>query len=211
MRVLALADEPEEHLIADPAVIRSIAPDVIVSCGDLPAAYLEHVVTLANVPLLYVPGNHDADYRRHAPEGCIDIDGRVVEVCGARFMGLGGSMRYNDRIVGYTEPEMYWRCIRLTLRARATGGADVLVTHAPLMGYGDLDDLPHRGFEAFGTAIDMLHPALMVHGHVHLNYGRIEREREHPTGTRIVNAFRHVVEEVTPRVRPRAAQGVSTA
>jgi hypothetical protein len=29
----------------------------------------------------------------------------------------------------------------------------------------------------------------MLHGHVHLNYGVIERERTHPSGTRLVNAY----------------------
>ena len=30
----------------------------------------------------------------------------------------------------------------------------------------------------------------MLHGHVHLDYGMLERERQHPSGTTLVNAFR---------------------
>ena len=74
--------------------------NMIISCGDLPARYLEHVVTMANLPLLYVPGNHDTAYRAHAPEGCDSIDGRIREVAGVRIMGFGGSMRYNERVYG---------------------------------------------------------------------------------------------------------------
>jgi uncharacterized protein len=58
-RVLAVSDEVDESLNADR--VRRSAPDMVVSCGDLPFDYLEFLVTLANVPLLYVPGNHDPE------------------------------------------------------------------------------------------------------------------------------------------------------
>ena len=61
------------------------------------------------------------------------------------------------------------------------------MTHAPARGYGDLDDLPHRGFEAFGTLLDRTRARYLLHGHVHLQYGRIERVREHPSGATIIN------------------------
>ena len=63
------------------------------------------------------------------------------------------------------------------------------MTHAPPRGYGDLEDLPHQGFEALNTLLVRTRPQLMLHGHIHLDYGRIERERLHPAGTRMVNAF----------------------
>ena len=33
--------------------------DLILSCGDLAPEYLEFLVTMTGVPLLYVRGNHD--------------------------------------------------------------------------------------------------------------------------------------------------------
>lgn len=60
------------------------------------------------------------------------------------------------------------------------GGIDILVTHAPLHGYGDMTDLPHRGFTAFSVLLDRYHPQLMLHGHIHLNYGcSIPREQQY--------------------------------
>jgi 3',5'-cyclic AMP phosphodiesterase CpdA len=65
-RILAIADE-----VADPLYgpsLKSLAPDVVLSCGDLPFEYLEYIVTVLSVPLLYVPGNHDPDLKRHPAE-----------------------------------------------------------------------------------------------------------------------------------------------
>lgn len=188
MRILAISDVPEGWLWERWDRERVAGVDLIISCGDLPATYLEHIVTLANVPLLYVQGNHDTAYDDHAPEGCISIDGRLRDFCGLRIMGLGGSIRYNDEVYGFTEAEMARKAARMALLASATGGVDVIVTHAPLRGYGDLDDLPHRGFEALARLVERTRPRYLLHGHVHMEYGRIERVREHPCGTTIVNA-----------------------
>ena len=188
MKILAVADT-EERWLTDPEACRERTGDVdlIVSCGDLPARYLEHVVTIYNEPLVYVWGNHDSACRDHAPEGCMSLEGRMREVAGLRVMGLGGSLRYNSSVFGFSEREMYWRMLKLALTAKARGGIDLLITHAPARGYGDLDDLPHQGFEAFNTALEILRPRYLLHGHVHPEYARIHRLIEHPSGTQIIN------------------------
>lgn len=187
MRILAISDVEESWLYDHWDRERMEGVDLVVSCGDLSAAYLEHIVTLANVPLVYVQGNHDTAYDRHAPEGCVSIDGQVRDAGGLRLMGLGGSIRYNEHVHGFTEAEMRRRAARMALLASATGGVDILVTHAPVRGYGDLKDLAHRGFEAFETLIERVRPRYLLHGHVHMSYGRFERVVEHPCGTTIVN------------------------
>lgn len=188
MRILSISDTEEDRLTTCAGLERLGHIDFIVSCGDLRASYLETILTLANVPLLYVPGNHDTGYEENPPLGCTPIDGKIVECSGVRVIGLGGSLRYNDRVYGFTEQEMRWRMFKLALRTKWTGGADLMVTHVPPRGYGDLDDYPHQGFEAFNVALEMLQPRILVHGHVHMEYGRIEREHAHPSGTRVINA-----------------------
>lgn len=188
MRILAIADTEEKWLTTHYDRERMAGVDLIISCGDLPARYLEHIVTLANVPLVYVPGNHDAAYREHAPQGCISLEEHIVDFHGLRILGLGGSIRYNQTVYGFTEQEMRWRVVKMTLAAQAAGGIDLVVTHAPLRGYGDLDDLPHQGFESFNTLVERLHPRYLLHGHVHPEYGRLTRVREHPAGTTLINA-----------------------
>lgn len=196
MRVLAISDVEDARLYENlPGQSGSF--DVVVSCGDLKRPYLGYVATFANAPLLYVPGNHDVGFDVEPVAGGIPLDGRIVEVAGLRFAGLGGSMLYREGVVGYTEPQMRRRCTKLAIRARLVGGIDVLVTHAPPRGYGDLGDLAHCGFESFNDLLYRLKPQVMFHGHVHLDYGRLVRERMHPSGTRLVNTCGSQVVEIT--------------
>ena len=91
MKILLLADEELPGLWDYFQKEKVDGVDLILSCGDLRAEYLEFLVTMAHCPLLYVHGNHDGAYSRHAPEGCVDIDGRLYDFRGLRILGLGGS------------------------------------------------------------------------------------------------------------------------
>ena len=190
MRILAVADVEDDLLLARLSGGHSGRFDLVVSCGDLGPSYLDCVATLANAPLLYVRGNHDTGYEDSFAMGGTNLDGRIEEVGGLRFAGLEGSLDYREGIVGYSQTEMSRKAVGLGLRAALTGGIDVLVTHAPARGHGDLPDGPHQGFDAFNGLLNWVHPRLMLHGHVHLDYGMIERVRNHPSGTHLVNAFR---------------------
>lgn len=189
MRILAVADIEDEVLENHLAREGRGAYDVVISCGDLRMSYLDYVATMANAPLLYVRGNHDSGYEDDPSLGGTDLDGRIVKVGGLRFAGLEGSVRYREGIVGSSQREMGHKAVSLGLRAALTGGIDVLVTHAPVRGYGDLDDPPHQGFDAFDGLLTWTKPQVMLHGHVHLDYGLIKRERTHPSGARLINAY----------------------
>ncbi len=178
MKILALSDTVVD-LIYSPWVTERFADvDLIVGCGDLPADYLEYVVTQLNVPLVYVHGNHDSDNYR-VPGG-IDIDGRVERIAGVRIAGLGGSRRYKtDGRHQYTEREMFYRTVRLLLTVRARfRGLDVFVTHSPPFGVHDAPDWTHQGFEAFHRFLQMAKPRLMLHGHVHAHPNLVQKETE---------------------------------
>ena len=101
------------------------------------------------MPLLYVHGNHDESYDTRPPQGVICLDDDVYVHNGLRIAGLGGSCRYRTGAWQFTEAEMKKRINHLRGKIDRHGGIDILVTHAPLHGYGDMTDLPHRGFTAF--------------------------------------------------------------
>ena len=183
MRLLAIADEVAEALYGD--TLKELRPDVIVSCGDLPFDYLENLVSRTDVPLLYVPGNHDpelklgdstfeglsAKFDGTGPAGCVNVDGRIEVAVGLWFAGLGGSVHYTGGPNQYTQREMRWRAWRLFWRARLRRRrVNVLLTHGAPAGLGDADDPAHAGFGALNKLVVRLRPRILIHGHVRI-YG----------------------------------------
>ena len=196
MKILALSDEECPALWDYYIPGRLKGYDLIISCGDLKANYLSFLVTMANVPVLYVHGNHDSGYERNPPEGCDCIEDQLVVVNGLRILGLGGSYRYRPGPHQYSEKEMRKRIFKLRWKIRKHKGVDIVVTHAPPKGIGDAEDLPHRGFEALLELIDKYHPKYLLHGHVHMRYGTDQtREREY-NGTQVINTCERYVLEI---------------
>ena len=196
MRILALADE-ELALFWDsyvPGRLREY--DLILSAGDLKAAYLSFVVTMARAPVLYVHGNHDTGYAVTEPEGCDCIDGKIVEYRGLRVLGLGGCVWYRPGDHQYTQKQMAKRIRKLKWDIAKYGGVDIVVTHAPPAGVGDSDDRAHQGFESFLELIDRYHPMYLLHGHVHKSYSMdFLREREYH-GTQVINVCEKYVLDI---------------
>jgi Icc-related predicted phosphoesterase len=195
MRVLAISD------VIVPAIyspaIRDIAQEIdfVLSCGDLPSAYLEYIVSMIDKPLYYVMGNHGArGGEKPEPEGCINLDGRVVKHNGLLMAGLEGSMRYNNAPrYQYTETQMRLKVFGLERQLwfnRLLYGRflDVLVTHSPPFGIHDGTDLTHQGFKSFVGLIDRYQPEYFLHGHTHLYDNRALRQsvRGH---TQIINTY----------------------
>ena len=198
MKILAISDQ-EIPAIYSPRIREHFGDvDIIIGCGDLPYYYLEFVLTTLNVPLYYVPGNHDqqqlmSDGRVVSyAEGGIEIDGRVAHQDGLILAGLGGSMRYRPNSHNqHTEYEMRWRALKLVprlvlnrlIRERYL---DILLTHAPANGIHDLPDRAHNGFRTFNWFMTRFRPRFLLHGHVH-NYRRDKPRRTWYKQTEVIN------------------------
>lgn len=194
MKILLLADEADKALwdYLDRRLLEDI--DLILSCGDLPSAYLEFLTCFTNAPILYVRGNHDSGYEQKPPEGCVCVEDDIYVYKGIRVLGLGGSMKYRPAPNMYTERQMAKRACRLWWKLHRYRGFDILLTHAPARGVGDQEDLPHRGFETFNRLMDRWHPRYMVHGHVHPQYGPLQFKRERRYGeTLVINGYKRFV------------------
>jgi Icc-related predicted phosphoesterase len=211
VKILAISDIVEPVLYG--AALSSYTEDVeaVISCGDLPFEYLEYVITFSGAPLYYVRGNHDPAEVKGAPNGCISLDGHVVNAGDLTLAGLSGSRWYSGGPNQYTERAMRHRARMLSARITlgALGGRgkpDVFVTHASPFGLGDREDPAHVGFEAFLPLIDRHEPPLWLHGHVHLYGPEVASQRVTSRGTtRVVNVYGHQILEVP---RSETAPGV---
>ena len=196
MKILALSDEeyPGFYEYYTPGKLREY--DLIISCGDLRASYLSFIVTVARAPLMYVHGNHDASYAQNPPEGCDCIDDEIVVYNGLRILGLGGCVMYRPGAHQYTERQMQKRIRKLRWKLWRHKGVDIVVTHAPPKGVGDMDDLAHRGFESLLKLIDKYHPQYLLHGHTHLGYGTDQTRVREYNGTKVINVCQKYVLEI---------------
>lgn len=212
MKILLVADHEEAALwgAGNKDIINKLADvDLVLSAGDLSSYYLEYLADNIRAPLVYVPGNHDQGYVNKPPKKCINTDGKITELsiirdnCNnkVRIFGIGGSMRYKSGTYQYSEEEQSHRVQELMRTAGKNGitkddSLDILLTHAPCKGYGDMQDMPHRGFECFNDFLYAFKPRLHCYGHIHEEYRSISAESNgkgyrrvltHPSGTDLIN------------------------
>lgn len=203
LRVLAVSDEVDQRIYSSTIRDRMGDIDMIISCGDLPASYLEFLTDALHREVYYVLGNHAEEITRvgergipRHPEGCTDVGFKVVRdpLTGIIIAGLPGSPRYSDRDpVQFTEFQMKWHMLRMAPkllwnRIRHGRAVDVLVTHAPPRDVGDREDEAHRGFQSMHTFIRWWKPRWHLHGHIHL-WDRTIDPRQELHDTSIINVY----------------------
>lgn len=207
MKILAVSDEVVERLYSLVNSGHFSDIELIVGCGDLPYPYLENLITLLNVPLLYVPGNHDPRYDPTQPLACAEggsnLDLKLERV--KRFLvgGFGGCIRYRpDGINQYTQAEAYLRAFRmlprLLLNRLNYGRAmDILITHSPPFGIHDDDTKAHEGLKAINWLLRVAQPRYHFHGHTHFQRRNLSPSETTHGLTKIINVFPYKVIEVS--------------
>jgi len=209
MKILAISDV-EQSLIYSPMVAeRHHDAGFVISCGDLPYYYLEYVISMLNVPLYYVLGNHlnqvehgtESDHAH--PWGGIPLHRRTVCAPGGVLLaGIDGSLQYNFGPHQYTQAEMWGMVLSLTPhlllnRLRYGRALDIFVTHAPAWKIHDMDDRAHQGVKAFRWLDKVFQPAYHLHGHIHVYRHDTVVETQFGT-TRIINTYGHKVIQFSP-------------
>ena len=191
MKILCVSDTVVQQLESAVNLRRRYSDvELLISCGDMPAWYLEFITSVLNIPLFYVRGNHDEKYLDEPPGG-ENLHERVLTFNGITFVGLEGSMNYNNGDIQYTEGQMQRMVMGLAprlmyRRMRYGSSVDVLVTHSPAQGIHDAEDRPHWGFKSLLKFMDWYHPRYMLHGHVHTWDRRATIDSNYST-TRILN------------------------
>ncbi|HEX8967476.1 MAG TPA: metallophosphoesterase [Chloroflexota bacterium] len=197
-KILAVSDEVDSRLYGNRGTRARSGPDLILSCGDLPAYYLDYLVSTLDVPLYAIHGNHDAPPPLEGSDafercGASWIGGRGVRAGGLLLAGFDGSLRYNAGAYQASQAEMH-AAVRglvpwlLMNRLRYGRFLDVLITHAPPRGIHDESDQCHTGFEAFNWLIRNFQPRYHLHGHIHL-YDRRATTVTRLGATEIVNVY----------------------
>jgi len=211
LKILAVSDVVVDRLYSAQTAENLRDVDIILGCGDLPYEYLEFLVSSLNVPLLFVPGNHDPKFDEQNPagraDGCDILDQRVARVKGLNIAGLGGSIRYKPSSPNqYTQAQMYLRFISLLprlLRQRVQTGSvlDIMIAHSPPSGIHDDNDPAHVGFLAFRDFIRVLKPRYFLHGHTMVYKANLLPAVTKIGSTTVINIYPCRLIEVEPHVR----------
>jgi Icc-related predicted phosphoesterase len=180
--------------------------ELILGCGDLPYPYLENLLTVLNIPLLYVPGNHDPVYNPGNTlayaEGGSNLDLKVVPFKKFLIGGFGGSIRYRpDGTNQHSQTEAYLRAFsmlpRLLMSRIKYGRAlDILVTHSPPFGIHDDDTQSHQGLKAINWLLRVGQPRYHFHGHTHFHRRNLSPSETVHGPTKIMNVFPYKVIEI---------------
>jgi hypothetical protein len=118
LKILALSDVELPAIYNSHIKERFGEINLVISCGDLPYYYLEYVITMLDVPLYYVHGNHvtavqdSSGQHRANPWGAINLHRKVIYNPDFDLIlaGIEGSLRYSEGSYQYTSAKM-WRMV----------------------------------------------------------------------------------------------------
>jgi Icc-related predicted phosphoesterase len=210
VKILAVSDAVVDRLYTPHVGEYFRDVDLVLGCGDLPYDYLEFLVSSLNVPLLYVPGNHDPQFdennRAARADGCENLDQRIRKVKGLIIAGLGGSINYKPgRVNQYSQSRMYMRVASLFpalfWKRLCTGRVpDIIIAHSPPRGIHDDEDLPHHGFAAFELLLRIARPRYFLHGHTMVYKSNLVPPVTKVGGTMVINVYPYRLIEVDAHV-----------
>lgn len=206
IKVLAVSDQEVERIYPLAKSGHFDDVDILLGCGDLPYTYLEYLLTMLNVPLFYVPGNHDPMYDPNFlasyAEGGVNLDLRTGYGRGRLLAGLGGSIRYRpDGVNQYTQAQFIMRALLLFLRIsvsqiRYGQRLDILISHSPPYGIHDESTQAHTGLKGLNILINVVRPRFLFHGHTHFYRHNLADATTQIRSTTVMNIFPYKVVEI---------------
>lgn len=207
MRIVAISDT---HMVHDDYGITEMPAipdgDILIHAGDFSFRGRKHEIfkfskwfhSLPHKHKILIAGNHDLGFEDHPNESLAILQGKdpsyweapLPNICtylrdseitidGVRIYGAPWSPRFFDWAFNVDRGPLIkakWDLI--------PDGIDVLVTHGPPMGFGDITVRDGRvGCEELALAIKRVKPKVHIFGHIHLGYGVYQ-----DNGTVFVNA-----------------------
>jgi Icc-related predicted phosphoesterase len=207
VKILFVSDRVVNRIYSPNVAKRYHDVDLIVGCGDLPYYYLEYIVSMLNVPMLFVHGNHDPEQEYlsdgtaiSSPGGGKNLHGKTHVEKNIVFVGLEGSIRYKRGKFQYTQYEMWFNVFSLIPKLlinklRFGRYLDVLVAHSPPYGIHNGEDHTHIGFRAFLWLMKVFKPRYLIHGHRHI-YNPCETIETQFVDTTVLNIYPFKILEI---------------
>lgn len=200
MKILFVSDKVVERIYSPTIAERYKDVELIVGCGDLPYYYLEFILSMLNVPLVYVHGNHDPEQEYlsdgtaiKGPNGGVNLHCQTHRENELLLAGLEGSIRYKEGCFQHTQREMWLNVFYLIPRFlinKLLYGRyiDILVAHSPPYGIHNGDDRIHIGFRSFLWLMKVFKPRYLIHGHRHV-YNPAEVTETQYLETKVINIY----------------------
>jgi len=176
VRVLAFSDLHLARARAADLVAASVGADLVIGAGDFcnMREGLDRAMQMLSgmaAQMVLVPGNAESadELRAVALPNMTVLHGASVEIAGLRLFGLGCGVPVT--------PFGGWSC---DLSEEIAGqmldackAADILITHSPPKGLGDLTSAGLSvGSTAIRAAIERVQPQLALCGHIHDSWGQ---------------------------------------
>lgn len=172
-RILAFSDLHHREDLVGPILAAAEGADLVIGAGDFcnMREGLETVMawfTPIAGKCVFVPGNAESAEELRAASAAKVLHGEGAEVAGLRLFGLG----YAVPVTPFGD----WSCDLSEDQAAGMlagmGKLDVLVTHSPPKGMGDVTSGGRSvGSTAIRQAIMSHQPRLAVSGHIHDSWG----------------------------------------
>jgi hypothetical protein len=213
LKILSLSDKQIDSIYSSQVKSRFADVDLVLGCGDLPYYYLEYVISMLDVPLYYIRGNHSSLVEHTSsgpkthPHGGTDLHRRIVYDKGMIMAGVEGSLRYSTGSFQYTQSEMWSHVLRMVpilFMNKLMHGRylDIFISHAPPWGIHDKPDLPHQGIKAFRWLLETFHPHYHFHGHVHVYRSDVKKITKFHSTT-VINTYGYA-ETTIPEIEKAA-------
>jgi len=206
LKILAVSDMVVDTLYSPKVAEYIQGIDCVLGCGDLPYEYLEFLISALNIPLFYVPGNHDPAYDEANPSsrvnGGTNLDCMVLKHKGLNIAGIGGSIRYKPGHANQYEQAQMRRRLALFYPHLAwhlfQNGRilDLVIAHSPPMGIHDDNDPAHVGFSSFNDFIRITQPRYFLHGHKANYKSNLEATTTQVGATTVINICPYRILEV---------------
>lgn len=179
MKIVCISDTHNHHQILDGIIP---AGDILIHGGDIAihgsvAEIQEFINWFSQLPhryKIFVGGNHDGalEHSKHLisiPTSVIYLENQLIEIEGLKIWGSPVSPPY--RSFGFM-----WDDLKRQALYANMPDCDILINHSPALDSLDkIIEERHVGCEFLKKAIERVKPRLVISGHIHEGYGKLQQ------------------------------------